>query len=157
MFQFVTDNRSMISKAENARSPIHFFLQWRQMPFHQGDRGWRDKDMPSNITLARENNFSSRCKKSSVPKSKRSTLTYNGPSENLTSSKFALSPLCFLLGGILDPWLPSSTYEQSALELFITNVAVKYIVEMICIRHLLTEPIRPTRPSKRPSGQTHDN
>ena len=109
------------------------------MPFHQGDRGWRDKDMPSNITLAREKNFSSRCKKSSVPKSKRSTpcqaQTHNGPSENLASSKFALSPLCFLLGGILDPWLPSSssTYEQIALELFITNVAVKYIVELICI------------------------
>ena len=100
MFQFVTDNRSMISKAENARSPIHFLQCWRQMPFHQGDRGWRDKDMPSNITLARENNFSSRCKKSSVPKSKRSTpsraQTHNGQSENLTSSKFALSPLCFL-------------------------------------------------------------
>ena len=129
----------MISKAENARSPIHFLQCWRQMPFHQGDRGWRDKDMPSNITLARENKFSSSCNKSTVPKSKtvnlESGLTYNGPSENLTSSKFALSPLCFLLGGILDPLLPSSTYEQSALELFITNVAVKYIVELICIQH----------------------
>ena len=62
VFQFVTDNRAMITKAENARSLPRLEMSQSTMQYEihimnanfQGDRRWRNENMPSNITLARK-------------------------------------------------------------------------------------------------------